>query len=464
MKGIVWKIFIPVLLAMASLVFLSLLLLANFGARLNQNAQQNIPQIYEQAKDALLDSKELGLRTWLEKNKSVSGLRVYILNQNGQDLLNRTLPPAHEILRGMNREFRNGPEERIGPRPRQRQERGFRDREERRTGRYPFLRSGTERYRFVLARPAGGMIGVLKSQKTFLPIFLSMILLSALVSALIARKISQPIQRLRHGVQKISSGNLQARISNDLSHRQDEIGALATDFDVMTDKLSALLNTQQKLLRDVSHELRSPLARLQVALGLAEKRNGDVLTPELQRIEQEANMLNEMIGKILSLVRMNNLSIDNSELQFEEFDVVNLFKPLVENANYEGQERQVSVKFNAPKSLILKVVPGLLSSALENILRNAIKFSTENSQVIFSVEQAENIVMLSVSNNGQQVAESELEKIFEPFYRVSQAREHGQGSGGIGLAIAKQAVELHAGSIKALNHEKGLQVLICIPS
>ena len=462
MKGIVWKIFIPVLLAMASLVLLSLLLLANFGARINQNAQQNIPQLYEQAKDVLLENGKPGLQKWLSDNKTVESLRIYIVDRNDNDLLDRPLPKPHEILRGMNRDFRNGSPERIG----RRLEGITRDRSgpraERRTGRYPILRSGSERYRFLLAKPAGGILGVLKSQKTFLPILLGMLLLSALVSALIARKISQPILKLRKGVQKISSGDLQAKISSDLSHRSDEIGDLASDFDVMTEKLGSLLGAQQKLLRDVSHELRSPLARLQVALGLAEKRIGTDVSPELQRIETEANTLNEMIGKILSLVRLNNLSIDNSSLQFEKTDLVSLIKPLIENANYEGQEKDVEVNFSVPSSLELQAAPNLLSSAIENILRNAIKYSAEKTQVICNLEQSGNSVFLTISNTGVTVSENELEKIFEPFYRVSKTREHQQGSGGIGLAIAKQAIELHGGSIKALNHENGLTMKIAL--
>ena len=460
MKSIAWKIFIPILLAMASLIFVSLLLLANFGSRAQQNAQQFVPQLYEEAKDVLLASGEPGLKTWLNDNKSIDGLRIFIIDVNEKDLLGRILPPPHEVLRGLSRDFRNGPRDRAGPKNADRP----RDRAERRTGRYPILRSESQRYRFVLARPAGGVVGVLKTQKTFMPILLSMLLLSALVSALIARKISQPIQKLRSGVQRISSGDLQAKISNELSHREDEIGALANDFDVMTEKLSTLLATQQKLLRDVSHELRSPLARLQVALGLAEKRSGAEISPELQRIETEANTLNEMIGKILSLVRLNNLSIDNSSLQFEEIDLVGLLKSLVANADYEGQEKSVEVDFIAPSSLFIKAVPNLLSSAIENVLRNAVKYSVENSAVICKLEQMDSTILLSISNAGVNVSEDELDKIFEPFYRVSQTREHQQGSGGIGLAIAKQAIELHAGNIKAENTDTGLQVRIILPN
>ncbi len=458
MKGIVWKIFLPVLLAMAGLVFLSLVLLANFGARGHESAQQLVPQLYEEAKDVLLEGGEEGLKKWFSKNKAVAGLRIFIIDSNEKDILDRALPSPHEFIRGMNSEIRNDSTNRAEPRNESRP----RNKADRRTGRYPFLNSGTQRYRFVLARPAGGIVGVLKSQRTFFPILLSMILLSALVSALIARKISQPIQKLRHGVQRISSGDLQAKISNDLSNRQDEIGDLANDFDEMTEKLSSLLSTQQKLLRDVSHELRSPLARLQVALGLAEKRSEEGLTPELQRIETEANTLNEMIGKILSLVRLNNLSIDNSSLQFEEVDLVGLLKPLVENATYEGQEKSVTVDLISPNALSLKAVPNLLSSAIENVLRNAVKYSVDNSAVECKLEQVDTKMSLSISNTGINVLEDELDKIFEPFYRASKTREHQQGSGGIGLAIAKQAIELHGGTIKAENLVNGLQVTITL--
>jgi len=306
MKGIVWKLFIPVLLAMASLIFVSLLLLVNFSSRVSQNMQQLVPQLYEEAKDVFLQSGKNDLIKWLDENKSIDGLRIFIVDNREKDLLSRVLPPPNELIKGMNRNFREG----------------VRNRGKRRTGRYPFLRDNSETYRFILARPAGGVLGLLKSQKTFLPILLSMLLLSALLSALIARKISQPIQELRKGVQRISSGDLQAKISPDLSLRKDELGALANDFDEMTAKLKSLLSTQQTLLRDISHELRSPLARLQVALGLAEKRSGGEVRLELQRIEKESNTLNMMIGEILSLVRLNNFSIDSSELNFEELDLV----------------------------------------------------------------------------------------------------------------------------------------------
>ena len=468
MKSIAWKIFIPILLAMASLIFVSLLLLANFGSSSQQDAQQFVPQLYEEAKDVLLTSGETGLKTWLNDNKAINGLRIFIIDSNEKDLLGRSLPLPHEALRGMNRDFRNasregpegGPRDRAGPRGEGR----ARTRAERRTGRYPFLHGDMQRYRFLLARPAGGVIGILKSQKTFMPILLSMLLLSALVSALIARKISQPIKKLRSGVQRISSGDLKAKISSDLSHRKDEIGALANDFDVMTEKLSTLLATQQNLLRDVSHELRSPLARLQVALGLAEKRSGAEITPELQRIETEANTLNEMIGKILSLVRLNNLSIDNSSLEFKQIDLIELLKPLILNANYEGQEKSVHVSYSGPNSLLLNAVSNLLSSAIENVLRNAVKYSPQSSEVICKLEQVNNKLALTITNTGINVPEEELDKIFEPFYRVSKTREHGSGSGGIGLAIAKQSIELHAGNIKSENTDTGLQVRITLPN
>jgi len=467
MKGIFWKIFVPVLLAMASIVFFSLLLLASFGARAQDNLRQVVPQLYEDAKDTLLQSDEAGLKEWLYINKDLEGLRVFILDENKKDILGRNLPPEKEILRGMNRDVRNGlgnnrTEQRLRGEPRKRMGR-YSDRFERKTGRYPILSSNNQHYRFLLARPEGGLLGILKSQKTFLPILLSMILLSALVSAMIAKIISQPIKKLRNGVQRISAGDLQAKISNKLSHRNDEIGALAQDFDVMTEKLSNLLAIQQKLLRDISHELRSPLARLQVALGLAEKRSGSEIAPELQRIETEVDTLNEMIGKILSLVRLNNLSIDNSEIEFKKTDLVGLLKPLIANTDYEGQVKNIVIELEAPNPVFVKAEPKLLSSAFENVFRNAIKYSLENSKIFCKLKKSNIGISVSISDSGPGIPLNDLDKIFEPFYRVSKSRAHQQGTGGIGLAITKQAIELHGGTIYAKNTESGLMIIVELP-
>jgi len=463
MKSLRWKIFIPVLLAMIGLVLVSLLLLSSFTSHINQIAQQLVPQLYEEAKDDLLDSGRAGLVAWLEKNKNnIKGMRIFIIDDSGKDLLNRALPSVNEVIRGQNREFR-GPR---GRPPRGGSGRGSELREgraddgrPRRSGRYPFLRTGDgQAYRFQLARPTGGFLGMLKAQRMFLPILFSMILLSALVSALIARRISQPIQRLRQGAQSFANGHLSERVSVEFSNRSDEIGDLARDFDVMAEKISGLVDSQQRLLRDVSHELRSPLARLQVALGLAEKRSGDQIKPELARIESEANLLNAMIGKILSLVRLNNLSIDNASLQWETINLVSMLKRLCADANYEAQEKSVRVNLQAPENLNIKVVPHLLSSAIENVLRNAVKYAPLNSEVKCVLTQDHGGVNIAIFDQGAGVSDAELEKIFEPFYRVSDAREHQQGSGGIGLAIAKRVLVLHQGSIEAFNTESGFVI------
>ena len=452
MNRLLWKIFIPVILAMASMVLISTLLVIGFTVRVAQDTNHNVPQLYEEAKDVLLEQGEAGLKEWLNDNKeSLLGARIFIVDADNQDLLMRIVPPREQMIPGLNRRVRSH------LRTDDRAERHF----TRRTGRYPYLvASSGERYRFSLARPAGGFIGLLRSQEIIWPVLLVMILTSVLVSALIASRISKPVQRLRQGAQRFAQGHLSERVAPDFVKRKDEIGALARDFDVMAERISGLMGNQQRLLRDVSHELRSPLARLTVALGLAEQRGDDAVKPELKRIETEANLLNEMIGKILSLVRLNNLSIDNSSLQWENMDLVITLRNLILNANYEGQEKSVSVDLQAPESVNIKAVPHLLTSALENILRNAVKYSEPNSQIKCELKIDSGKILLSVSNKGIGVDAEDLEKIFEPFYRASEVREHQQGTGGIGLAIAKGAVKLHGGSIRAENIEGGFRVVI----
>ncbi len=461
MRKLFWKIFIPILLAMVAVILVSILLAANSSMKQGQEIQENLPQLYEAIKDVALQDGEAGVKAWLQENTdSLSGLDIYIVPRGENiDLLGRRLPPRRQVVDSIGRRLaEQGGRRNDGPPPRRR--RGFAP------DRYPNLEdSDGNRYRITVTREPRTLKNLVRNQRAFWPILLSMILISGLVSALIARHISRPVKRLRLGAQRIAEGNLQERVSAKFHERKDEIGDLARDFDVMAEHVDDLLQTQQNLLRDVSHELRSPLARIQVALGLAEKRGGETIKPELERIETEANILNEMIGKILSLVRLQKLSVAQSSLKWEENDLVTLLQSLVNNANYEAQRKGVSVVLTGLQSAPFKMAPELLMSGLENVIRNAVQYSPDNGEVRVSITKTEaRKYLITISDAGPGVPEEAIDKLFEPFYRVSQVREHNKGTGGIGLAIAKQAIELHAGKITALNSDPGLLVEIRLDS
>jgi two-component system sensor histidine kinase CpxA len=246
---------------------------------------------------------------------------------------------------------------------------------------------------------------------------------------------------------------------------RNEITALANDFDEMAARIEALVEGQQRLLRDISHELRSPLTRLGIALELARKHAG---TPEqeksLQRIELESERMNSMIGQLLDLTRMEHADTKKART---EVDLGVLLREIVEDAAYEAAERDICVELKnaqSSQSPVVHVVPELIAQAFENVIRNAVRYTVNGSHVEVEIYSAISEVHILVRDQGPGVAEEELEKLFIPFYRVAEARERHTGGTGIGLAIARRAVELHHGRIKASNRVGGgLEVEIVLP-
>jgi two-component system sensor histidine kinase CpxA len=284
---------------------------------------------------------------------------------------------------------------------------------------------------------------------------------TALVCFFLARSVVTPIQRLRRATHAFASGNLSTRIGPAVRGR-NEITALAKDFDEMAARIEALVEGQQRLLRDISHELRSPLTRLGIALELARKHAG---TPEqeksLRRIELESERMNTMIGQLLDLTRMEHADTLKART---EVDLGALLEGIVEDAAYEAAERGIRVDLNASQTPGVQGVSELLAQAFENVIRNAVRYTSEGSRVEVEVRSEAHEVHIFVRDQGPGVAEAELEKLFIPFYRVAEARERHTGGTGIGLAIARRAAELHHGRIRASNRAGGgLEVEIVLP-
>ncbi|MFM2288883.1 MAG: hypothetical protein RL684_2026, partial [Pseudomonadota bacterium] len=243
--------------------------------------------------------------------------------------------------------------------------------------------------------------------------------------------------------------------------RRDELAMLAVDFDAMAARLSALLNAQQQLLRDVSHELRSPLARMQIALGLARRPQAN-LQQELDRIEQEAQRLDELIGEILSLSRLEDpvRPMESAPVAIDE-----LLEELLDDARIEAAPRQVTLRLELDTALGLNGDHELLHRALENVVRNAVRFSPDGAEVLLEARRQAEGLLLAVSDAGPGVPPEHLQRIFEPFYRVASARDRDSGGHGIGLAIASRVIRLHGGTIRALNRSpSGLRVEILLPA
>ncbi len=287
--------------------------------------------------------------------------------------------------------------------------------------------------------------------------YAALLLIAVLVCYALAGYISSPIQEIRRATQKLAEGELSTRVGDRVGNRRDELAVLAKDFDVMAERIESLVTSQQRLSRDVSHELRSPLARMNVALEIAkQKSNGDT-APVLERIEAESNRLNEMISRLLTLSR---LETGSQEFESQEIDLKTLVEQVVSDAEFEANAVGKSVRITHTDHCSIVGSDELIASAVENVLRNAVRYTRDGTTVDVSLENRDGTATVSVRDHGGGVPEAELENLFRPFYRVGEARDRNSGGTGLGLAIAERAVKAHRGRIDARNQEDGLVVEI----
>ena len=316
---------------------------------------------------------------------------------------------------------------------------------------------GTGVYIIQLKRPP--QTTLLTELKNRIPQILAVILTAGIVCYGLARYLSSPIGKIRSATRKLASGDLQTRVADRVGNRHDELASLARDFDDMAERIESLISSQKRLTRDVSHELRSPLARLNVALELAKQRSNGDTAPLLDRIEREAKQVNEMIAQILTLSKLESQA---ETIEKRKINLSKLLERVVADANFEAESKDKKVEIIQNDPCEISGSENLLRSAVENVLRNAIRYT--NGKVEVSLEKNKTKAKIKIRDYGEGVPESELELLFKPFHRVAEARERKTGGVGLGLAIAEQAVQSHKGEIRARNAEdKGLIVEIKLP-
>jgi len=279
---------------------------------------------------------------------------------------------------------------------------------------------------------------------------------------ILARSLTSPILKLRQATQEFAAGNLATRVTPRIGHNNGELFELATDFDRMAEQIETLLNSQQRLLRDISHELRSPLARLNIALELV-RREGSNSPKHLERIAKESEKLNEMIGQLLTITRLEG---GGNRRETGPVALDDLLRKVVDDANYEGKASGHGAILTISQSATIQGVEKLLHSALENVVRNGLRYTTPDGPVAVTLDgdaTGDNAV-ITINDCGPGVPAADLPKLFQPFYRVSEARDRESGGAGVGLAIAERAIRLHGGTITAATPPLGgLQVTITLP-
>jgi two-component system sensor histidine kinase CpxA len=284
---------------------------------------------------------------------------------------------------------------------------------------------------------------------------------SALMCLVIAHYLTKPIERLRDATHELARGNLDIRAGENLGNRHDEIAELVRDFDIMAGELRTQIQSERNLLSGVSHELRSPIARIRLALALARDAGDDERAEMLNRIEQDTIQLDSMLEQILAVARLES---GQQKPKFEHLALNEIIDDVLDDAKFEAAATGAEITYRPGAEIKVNGDPGMLRSAVENVVRNAIFYSGETGKIEVRLDKANNEAVVSVRDNGPGVPESALPLLFKPFYRVDDSRGTNTGGMGLGLAIVRNAVAMHGGSVAAKNvSPHGLEVELRLP-
>ncbi|MBB71193.1 MAG: hypothetical protein CMF50_02190 [Legionellales bacterium] len=431
MSRLYWKIFLWFWLAMlliivATAVYSSYFIHHRYGP-MRVTALLNMYAIT--AAEAYDSGGDRALERWLRQVNPKERIHLFVQSDNGQQIMPRS-PRALRML-----ERPRGPIIRV-----------------------PLQTKRVTNYQLVAILPPHRMMTRKRHESYIAVRFIFAIIITGVICYILSVYLTRPLRKLKIAASQIAEGKLSTRVSQQIQHRKDEISDLAHEFDNMAEKIETLVTSQKQLMEYVSHELRSPLARLQVSLELARRNSPQAAESALDRIELEATRLNDLIGEILSLANLQRMDQALEDKQ----DIVALLKDIIADADLEFAEQAKSVDFNTDrKQQVMTVNARLLRRSIENVLRNALRYNPSNSAVNVTLRCQEDGVTITVRDHGPGVAPADLEAIFMPFYRSDQQDQTGYG---LGLAIAKQAVKIHHGSITAQNADGGgLEVTITIP-
>jgi two-component system sensor histidine kinase CpxA len=284
---------------------------------------------------------------------------------------------------------------------------------------------------------------------------------SAIMCLVIAHYLTKPIERLRDATHELARGNLDIRAGENLGNRHDEIADLVRDFDIMAGELRNQIQSERNLLSGVSHELRSPIARIRLALALARDASDEERAEMLNRIEQDTIQLDSMLEQILAVARLES---GQQKPKFEQLTLNEVLDDVLHDAKFEAAATGAEITYRPGAEIKVNGDPGLLRSAIENVVRNAIFYSGKDGRISVFLFSSERNAVISVHDNGPGVPDNALPLLFKPFYRVDDSRGTNTGGMGLGLAIVRNAVAMHGGSVSAKNlSPHGLEVELRLP-
>jgi len=453
MRSLFLKIFLSFWAAQA--LFLVLAILVTIAMRpARHGIESESPQILAEVVNAYQSGGEEGAHQFLEQVWHTQHVRAFVFDPAGRELAGQHVMPWIEDVR------RGSTPHGFPPHHQGWLDKLMPDRILRQA-----LTLDGKRYTLVLELPPGPRVFFGPHEIPGLGIGIA-IITSGLMCYLLAWSMTSPVTRLRRAAQSLAAGDLSARTGAPINRRGDELSELMRDFDRMAERIEGLVDSQSRLLKDVSHELRSPLARLSVALGLARQRANPEVEGSLNRIELEADRLNQLIQRLLTISRLESGAdgLRKSKLSLRE-----LVEQIAHDAEYETPGRGCVVSGDAKDQFQVEGDPDLLRSAIENVVRNATRYTSEGTTVEVLLERqkaaSSDEILVCVRDSGPGVPNEALQKIFEPFYRLDDARNRQTGGAGLGLSIADRAIRLHGGQLRASNRkEGGLEVEIRIPA
>ena len=448
MRSLFTKIFLAFWAAMA--VFITLAAITTMLIVRFQTSDSALETMTRTAVQAYQAGGPAALHNYFHQLERDQLFRLILFDDHGHELSGR---PAPRFL-GPNGEYAPPPPH--GPMP---PAPTFDDLNKHHFPTHTILAADGHKYTLMLLPPSRAHLWFLTAPTRLIGILVGLCA-TGIICFLLARYVTTPLSRLREASAKLASGDLSARAGYGVQ-RRDEIGSLVHDFDRMAERIENLITTQRRLLSDISHELRSPLARLNVAVGLARRSAHPETQSALERIEIEADRLNDMLQNLLTLSRLE--SGEPVEMR-TTVDLAPLVADVVADADFEAQAfgRQVQLLTNTHCKVEGNIT--LLRSAVENVVRNAARYTDENTTVTVALESVDHSAVIEVHDQGPGVPEESLPKLFLPFYRVDATRDRNTGGVGLGLSIAERAVRLHGGSVRARNGQPhGLIVRIDLP-